>query len=126
MEVIVQKIRKQENDILNQAIKYYSIICLVNNIKLSRREVELLAFTAINGTISSKGIKERFCREFDSSIASINNMIPKLSSLGLIEKREGEYRINKKIDIDFANRDVTLEIKLVKKEQEQTNESGVK
>lgn len=120
MEFIVQKIKKQEDTILNQAIKYYSIICLVNNIKLSRREIELLAFTAISGTISNKVTKEKFCKEFDSSVASINNMIPKLASFGLIEKVQGEYRINKRLDIDFTNRDVTLEIKLIKKNQDET------
>lgn len=123
MGVIVQKIKREEDSVLNQAIKYYSIICLVNNIKLSRREIELLAFTAISGTISSKIVKEKFCKEFKSSIPSINNMIPKLSSLGLIEKRDGEYKINKKIDLDFSTKDVTLEIRLLKKDQDAT---GVK
>lgn len=122
MEFIVQKIKKQETDTLNQAIKYYSIICLVNNIKLSKRELELLAFTAIKGGISTKYTKEQFCREFNSSVASVNNMIPKLASFGLIEKVQGEYKINKRLDIDFVNRDVSLEIKLVKKELSETRD----
>lgn len=118
MEFIVQKIKKQETDVLNQAIKYYSIICLVNNIKLGRRKLELLAFTAINGTISSKVAKDLFCRTFNSSVASINNMVPELVSLGLLELVNGEYRVNKLISIDFTNRDIALEIKLIKKPEE--------
>lgn len=118
MDLIVQKIKKQEDSLINQAIKYYSLICLINDIKLHRRDIELLAFTALRGTISSLSAKQEFSRQFGSSVSTVNNMISKLNSMGFLEKAHGKYKINHKIDIDFKNRDVVLEIKLLKKPDE--------
>jgi hypoxanthine-guanine phosphoribosyltransferase len=117
MDLIVQKIQKQEESLINQAIKYYALICLVNDIKLHRRDIELLAYTALRGTISSLSAKQEFSRQFGSSVSTVNNIISKLSSMGLLEKSQGKYKINDKIDIDFKNRDVVLQIKIVKKDE---------
>lgn len=121
MAFIVQKIKKQEETALELAVKYYSIICLVNNIKLTKKEIELLAFTSIRGTISSFSAKSDFSADHDSSVASVNNMISKLKTLGLLEKFHGKYRVRHEISLDFVNRDLSLDITLIKKE---TNDSS--
>lgn len=116
MAFIVQKIKKQEETALDVATKYYSIICLINNIKLTRKEIELLGFTAVRGTISSLSAKTDFSESHNSSIASVNNMISKLKTLGLLEKFQGKYRVRREINLDFVNRDISLEIVILKKD----------
>ena len=115
MDFILQKIKKQEETALDVAIKYYSIICLINDIKLSRRQIELLAFTSIRGTISSLSAKTDFSEAFGSYIATVNNMISELSNMGLLEKFQGKYRVRHQIALDFTNRDIKLDISLIKK-----------
>jgi hypothetical protein len=120
MSFIVQKIKKQEETALNLAIKYYSIISLINDIKLSRRQIELLAFTAIRGTISSLSAKTEFSNSFNSSIATVNNLISQLSGLGLLEQFQGKYRVRHEINLNFSERDIDLNILLIKKQQDES------
>lgn len=115
MAFIVQKIKKQEESALDIALKYYSIICLVNNIKVAKKQLQLLAFTAVRGTISSLSAKKDFSDRFDSSVNSVNNMIGELKEMGLLEKFKGKYRVAHGINLDFVNRDISLELSLVKK-----------
>jgi hypothetical protein len=115
MTLIVQKIKKQEESALDIALKYYSIICLVNNIKVTNKQLQLLAFTAIRGTISSLSAKNDFSVKYNSSVNSVNNMISELKEIGLLEKFQGKYRIVHQINLDFINRDISLDISLIKK-----------
>lgn len=115
MAFIVQKIKKQEETAIDLAIKYISIICLVNNIKLPKKKIQLLAFTSIRGTISSLSAKTDFAKAFDSSIASVNNMISDLTEAGFLEKFQGKYRVNHHINLNFSQRDINLDISLTKK-----------
>lgn len=114
MSLRVQKITKIYPDSLAVAIKYYSIICILNDIFITEREIQLLAFTCIVGTISYKTAKEEFAETFGSSVASVNNMISKLKSLGLLVKQQGKYRINPKISLDFEKVDIGLVVTLKK------------
>jgi hypothetical protein len=119
MSFIVQKIKKQEKTALDLAIKYYSIICLINDIKLSKRQIQLLAFTSIRGTISSLSAKTDFSNTFNSSIATVNNLISELSGLGLLEQFQGKYRVKDKINLNFAQRDIDINIVLTKKPKDE-------
>ena len=110
--VIVQKIRIKEENALAKAIKYYSVLMLLNNIHLAPMEINLLAFTALKGTISSGGSKKQFCEIFSSSKASIGNNIHLLRKKHLLTKVEGKVRVIPPLQIDFTH-DLILNIKLL-------------
>ena len=112
-EVVVQKISKSFDDSVSIAVKYYSIISDLNNLNLTDREIQLLAFTANRGTISSVSAKQEFCKRFNSSVPTINNIISKLSGMKLLIKVNGKTKVNPKIAIDFT-KNLVLQIALVK------------
>lgn len=101
-EIVLQKIAKSYKDEVDVAIKYYSIISDLNNLDLTEREIQLLAFTAYRGTISSASAKQEFCKRFGSSVATINNMISRLSGMGLMVKVNNKTKVKDSIRIDFT------------------------
>lgn len=113
-QMVVQRISKQYADEVAIGMKYYSLISELNNLKLTERELQLMAFTANRGTISSLSAKQEFSRRFNSSIPTINNMISKLSRMGLLVKINRKTRVNPKISIDFSS-GVVMQIILLKK-----------
>jgi DNA-binding MarR family transcriptional regulator len=114
--MVVQRISKQYTDEVSVGIKYYSLISELNNLNLTDRELQLLAFTAHRGTISSLSAKQEFARRFHSSIPTINNMISKLSRMGLFIKVKGKTKVNPKIALDFST-GIVLQIIMTKKEE---------
>ena len=110
-KIIVQKMKKQEQDVFSVAEKYYSILSAVNNLKLTQREIQLVAFTAIRGNISYANIRKEFCEKYNSTGPTINNIISKLKKIYVLVKDGTKVKVNPKIILDF-NKDITLEIKL--------------
>jgi len=102
-EMTVQRISKKYTDEVNIGIKYYSLISELNDLSLTKRELQLLAFTAERGTISSLSAKQEFSRRFNSSIPTINNIISKLSRMGLLIKTAGKSKVNPKIAPNYSN-----------------------
>lgn len=101
--MISQKINKTFNSQLDVAIKYYKILNVLNNLQLQQRQIELLAFTAIKGNISSGGKKEEFVQLFRSSKATIGNMVSDLKEIGLLIEEDGKTRVRKEITLDFSD-----------------------
>jgi len=99
----VQKIRKSYPSPLQVAIKYYGVLSVLNDIQLTGREIQLMAYTAVRGTLSSGGAKEGFIQHFHSSQASVGNMIHKLKKKGLLIKVEGRVVVNPQISLNFNN-----------------------
>jgi hypothetical protein len=83
------------------AKRFYSIICILNNIKITNKELELLAFCAVEGTISTPPVKERFIEQFKSTPGNIHNISSKLQRLNLFQKIKGKIRVNPALQIDF-------------------------
>lgn len=110
-KIIVQKLKKAETDVYESAQRYYSILSAVNNLGLTERELQLVAFTAVKGNISYKYIREEFCQKYKSSAPTINNIISKLKKLGVLVKDGSKIKVNPVITLDFEN-DVVLEIKI--------------
>jgi hypothetical protein len=108
---ILQTLKHSTKDVYSLAEKYYTILSSVNNLKLTPREIQLVAFTAIKGNISYSNIREEFCKKHDTTVATINNIIFKLRKIGVLVKIGEKVRVNPVIVLDFE-RDVTLEIKL--------------
>lgn len=110
-QVVVQKLNKREDSELKLAIRYFTIIAAITNIHLTSRKIELLAFTAIKGTISSGGARQEFIETFNSSKASLENMKRFLVRKGLIVKQDGKYKIVPSLAFDFKNK-IVLQVSL--------------
>lgn len=110
-KTVVQKLKKQEQDVYASAQRYYSVMSAVNSLGLTERELQLVAFTAVKGNISYKNIREEFCEKYKSSFPTINNLISKLKKIGVFVKEGSKVKVNSLISLNFEN-DVVLEIKI--------------
>lgn len=108
--VVVQKIRKSYSQ-MDMAIAYYSTISVLNNLNLTQRELQLLAFTAIRGSITNPAAREDFCQIYKTSQATINNLISKLRKMRLFIKEQNKIKVNTAIALDFTS-PVLLQITL--------------
>jgi hypothetical protein len=109
--MIIQKLKRVEKDNFHIAQKYYSILFSVNSVNVTEREIQLVSFMAVNGSISYKHVKEEFCKEFNTSTATINNMVSKLKNMGILIKDVNKVKVFPSIALDF-NKDVVLQITL--------------
>lgn len=122
MKVIVQKIQKKVDSDIEKAIKYYSVIFALNDVKLPQKQLYLLAFTAARGSITSPAARGEFIKTFGSSLASLENMKQELVKSGLLVKIDKKYKVNPQIALDFS-KDILLQINLAgsgKKEDRET------
>jgi DNA-binding MarR family transcriptional regulator len=110
--VVLQKLRKQEGDNILLAERYYTLLSAVNDLKLTQREIQLLAFAAVRGNISYANIRKDFCERYGTTNASINNIISRLKKIGVLVKDGTKVKVNSQIVLNFDN-DITLEIRLV-------------
>lgn len=110
--MIVQRLKKDVQTDIQLAEKYYSILSAINNLHLTEREIQLISFTAIKGNITYANVREEFCKTYNSTSPSINNIISKLKKVGIFIKENGKVKVNPIITIDFT-KDLTLEIKLI-------------
>ena len=122
-KIIVQRLKKVVDNDMELAIKYYSILSPINNLHLTEREIQLISFTAIKGNTYAN-VREEFCKRYNSTSPSINNIISKLKKVGAFIKENGKVKVNPVIVIDFKN-DLTLEIKLVHGEAINNDSEGV-
>jgi hypothetical protein len=109
---IIQKIKKQSTDMFVLAENYYSILSAINNLKLTQREIQLVAFTAIKGNISYANIRKEFCEKYNSTSPTINNIISKLKKINVLVKDGTKTKVNPVIILDF-NKDILLQINLI-------------
>ena len=114
MKAVIQKLKREERDAFSIAEKYYSLLSVVNNLKLTTREIQLVAFTAIRGNMSYASIRKDFCSLYGTTNASINNIISKLKRMGVLVKDGTKIKVNPIILLNFEN-PVFLEIKLLHK-----------
>jgi hypothetical protein len=108
----LQKLKKEEKNDYLLAERYYTILSGVNNLKLTQRELQLIAFVAIRGNISYANNRKDFCEMYGTTNPSINNIISRLKKMGVLVKEGGKVKVNPRILLNFEN-DITLEIKLV-------------
>lgn len=113
--IIVQKMKKSVSDEFSSAEIYYSVLSSLNGLKLTEREIQLIAFTAIKGNISNANVREEFCKKHNTTGPTINNIISKLKKQSIFLKEKGKVRVNPVIVLDF-NKPIVLQIQL-------TNES---
>lgn len=114
-KVVVQKLMKKVKDETEVAIIYYRLISALNNLKLSAKQIELLAFTAVRGTITPLKARKEFVKLFNSSINSVENLKGKLVKRGLLVKEGGLYKVRKELALDFSG-EIWLQLKLMQKD----------
>ena len=122
--MIVQKLKRDVSTDMELAEKYYSILSAINNLHLTEREIQLIAFTAIKGNITFANVREEFCKTYKSTSPTINNIVSKLKKIGIFIKESGKVKVNPIISIDFK-KDLTLDIKLVHEEANVNVSEGV-
>jgi hypothetical protein len=111
-KTIVQKISLKETSPLAIAQRYYNLLSAISNVPLTDREIQLMAFTAIKGNISYPNNREEFCNLYESSSATINNIVSKLKKLGLLIKDGDKVKVNPQYLLSFE-KDIILQISLL-------------
>ena len=110
--VVIQKLRKRSKDEYGVAESYYSILSSVNGLKLTQREIQLVAFMAINRAIPYSEMKRKFCeRNSGTSEQTISNMISRLKKPKVIIKEKGRLKVHPSIALSF-NEGLLLQITL--------------
>ena len=100
-ETIIQRLKKSLEDEYAVAEKYYAILSVMNNLSLTKREIELVAYIAINGTISYANRKAEFCAKYNTTSATISNLICRLKKVNVLVKEFGKIKVNPIIVLDF-------------------------
>ena len=117
--MITQKLRKRVTNEFEIAVAYFSLLSSLNNLSLTERELQLLAFTAVKGNMSLGNVKTEFCEKFSTTFPTISNIVYKLKKIGLLIKEDGRIKTNKQFPSNFKD-GITLTIIL------QINESITK
>jgi len=108
---IVQRLKTSIGDVIPMAEKYYKILSAVNELNLTKREIQLIAFAAIKGNISYANIRKEFCELYNSTSPAINNIISKLKKMGIFVKDGTKVKVNPIILLNFE-KDIVLQITL--------------
>ena len=92
------------------AERYYSLVSALNQLQLTEREIQLMAFMAMSG--AEKFDRREFCNAYGTTQATVNNMVAKLRKRNILVKSKNAVIVNPIISLDFS-KDVQLEIRLV-------------
>lgn len=106
-EILVKTIRKKFTDKITAGMTWFTFITTMNGIRLTTRQLQLMAFINARGTISSTSARSEFCKLFDSSSATIGNMVSELTKLKLLYKDKGKTKVNPSLRVDF-NKDFVI------------------
>jgi len=110
--VVIQKLRKRNKDEYEVAECYYGLLSSLNNLKLTERERQLVAFMAIHKAIPYSEMKNKFCERYKgTSEQTISNMISRLKKTKVIVKEKGRLRVHPDIALTF-NEGIVLQITL--------------
>lgn len=113
MGSIVQKLQFPVEGPLKMAERYISVISVFNELELAPREIQLLAYTAVNGNIGSDRAKEDFVKIYGSSLATVGNIISRLTNHRmklLIKEEKRKVVINPALMLDFKSETISLVI----------------
>ncbi len=112
METNLQRIHKSYSSEFEIAKRYYTIVFGLNDIHVTKNELNLVAFSAVMGTISTPPNRKQFSKEFDIPAGSVYNMVARLQKLQVFQKDgSNKVRVNPAILPDFK-KDLLLVIKI--------------
>lgn len=111
-QITFQRWKKQYGERMEIAEKYYGMLSVLNNLQLTEREIQLIAFSAIKGNISNANVRNEFCKIYNTSYPTISNMVSRLKRIGVVVKEENKkIHVNPQIIINFDN-DVVVQVHL--------------
>ena len=110
-QIIYQKLKQNVVDEYQQGEKYYAILSVINALALTKRDVQLAAFTAVKGSISEIKLKNEFCKKHKTSLPTVNNLISRLKKKNILVKNKDGIIVNPVISLDFK-KPLRLEINL--------------
>lgn len=114
MEASFQKIQKSYSTEFDIAKRYYTIVFGLNDMHITPNELNLVAFSAVMGTISTPPIRKQFCEQFDLAAGSVYNMVAKLQNMSiLIKDKDNKIRVNQTILPDFTKKELLIVIKML-------------
>ncbi len=121
--MILQKLKYDVKGPLELAETYYTIMSTLNGFNLAKREIQLMAITAVNGNIGSDRNKEEFVKVYASSLATVGNIITRLRKTNppLLVKEGKKVTVNPGLMLDFT-KDFTMAITLEHKKDDKVNE----
>ena len=90
----VQKLSSINKDQFALAHKYYQIMSVLNDLKLAEGEIQLIAYTAIQGNIADPTIRDAYCKTYKTTPATINNIVYRLKKKKIILKKDKEIYVN--------------------------------
>lgn len=99
--MILQKILINDKHPLKIAEIYFAIMSVLNDLHLAKKEIQLMAFTTINGGIGSYAKRKEFVKKYDSSLATVGNIISKLNKNNLLIKNKRIIVVNKALLQNF-------------------------
>jgi len=109
---IVQNLKYSCKDKYLLAERYYAILSAANDLKLTQRELQLIAYTAIHGNMSYGSYREEFCKKYNTTAPTINNIISKLKRMGILVKEKGKIKVLPLLILKFEE-NLQLNIKLI-------------
>jgi len=109
--IIFQRIKYSVEDEFELAEKYYALLSIINNLGLTKRELQLISFMAIKTSTSYSKLKDEFCKKYGTTIPTFNNMVCKLNKIKVLVRDKKRARVNPLIVIDFE-KPLKLEINL--------------
>jgi hypothetical protein len=113
--MILQKLKSDVENAYLMAEKYYTILSALNDLHLTQREIQLIAFTAVRGNMSYANIREEFCKKHSTTSPTINNIISHLKKMGIMIKEGNKVKVNPVIVLNFQTESLLLQIQLNKK-----------
>jgi hypothetical protein len=111
MKTLLQRLQVVEGSNYAMAEKYYNVLSAVNALHLTEREIQLIGYTAIKGDMTLANHRDEFCKMYNTTYATINNIISKLKKMGMLIKVNGKVKVTPIILLDF-NGNIVLQIKL--------------
>jgi len=94
----------------NVAERYFRILSAINELHLTDREVNVLAYIANEG-FDTKEKREEFCKMNETTLATIYNVVFKLKKRGMVTKVKGVTRLVSLLEFDYK-KDLQLQIEL--------------
>ena len=116
---LLENIVKKISSPFDRAKAYYTILFTVNSIPFSPIELDMIAFTAVNGTLSSPPLRDEFLSTFKISRNYFNMTLPKLRKRGIMVKGDDKkMRLSPILQRDFSGH-ILLHLNILKDEDTQ-------
>ena len=115
MSIVIQKINIEYSSAIELAKVYYTFITNINKIKIRPKELDLLCFCAVHGTISTPKVREAFIEQYNTPKNSVYNIVSQLQKMKLMTKVNGKIKVNPVIQLDFTQSSFRIELALLNK-----------